>query len=63
MPDISVEVVLSMLFLTFSNANIQFVKRELIWRSYTIVEALQTIKQVEFINKKKFAKVALDAES
>ena len=61
--DISVKVVLGMPFLTFSNANIQFVKKKLTWRSYTTVEALLTTKRIEFINKKKFAKAALDEKS
>ena len=58
----SKEVVLKMLFLTFSNANIQFTKKELTWRSYTVAEALPNTKWVEFIDKKEFAK-ALDKES
>ena len=58
--DISVKMVLRLPFLTFSNANIQFIKKELIWRSYTIVEALPTTKQIKLIDKKEFAKTALD---
>ena len=54
------ETVLDMSFLTLSNANVQFVEMELTWRSYITAEALPTSKQVEFINKKEFAKVALD---
>ena len=42
--DISVEVVLDMLFLTFSNADVQFVEKELTWRSYITAKALPTIK-------------------
>ena len=61
--DINAELVLSMPFLTFSNVNVQFVEKELTWRFYTTAEALPTIKRVEFINKKKFAKVALDEKS
>ena len=34
------EVVLEMPFLTLSNADIQFVEKELTWRSYTVAEAL-----------------------
>lgn len=52
-----------MFFLTFSNAAIQFVEKELIWKSYTTAKALPTTKQVKIINKKKFAKAALDAKS
>ena len=50
-------------FLTFSNVNIQFVEKELTWRSYITAEALLTTKWVELINKKKFAKAALDENS
>ena len=41
--NITMEVVLRMLFLTFSNADIQFAEKELTWRSYTAKEALPTI--------------------
>ena len=61
--DISAEVVLDILFLTLSNADVQFVEKELTWRSYTTAEALPTTKRVEFINKKEFAKAALDENS
>ena len=61
--DINTEVVLGMPFLTLSNTNVQFVKKELTWRSYTTAKALPTTKWVEFINKKKFAKAALDENS
>ena len=61
--NISAEVVLGMLFLTLSNANIRFVEKELIWRFYTTAKALPTTKRVELINKKEFAKVALDRNS
>ena len=61
--NISVEVVLDMLFLTFSNANVQFIEKKLIWRFYTIAEVLLTTKQVKFINNKEFAKAVLDENS
>lgn len=61
--DISIEVVLGMLFWTLSNVNIQFAKRKLTKSFYTIAKALPTIIRVELINKKKFAKAALDAKS
>ena len=61
--DISTEVVLGMPFLTLSNADVQFVKKELTWRSYTTAKALPTTKRVELINKKEFAKAALDENS
>ena len=49
-----------MLFLTLSNADIQFAKKELTWGSYTTIEALPTTKRVEIIDKKEFTKAALD---
>ena len=61
--DISAEVVLGMPFLTLSNADVQFVEKELTWRSYTTAKALPTTKRVELINKKEFAKAALDEKS
>ena len=61
--DIGVEMVLRMSFLTFSNVDIKFAEKELTWRSYTVAEALPTTRRVELINKKEFAKVALDENS
>lgn len=46
-----------MLFPIFSNANIQFIEKKPIQRSYTTAKALFT---VELINKKKFAKTVLN---
>ena len=63
MTNISVEVDLGMSFLTFSNANVQFVGKEFTWRSYTIAEVLPTTKQVELIYKKEFTKATLDEKS
>ena len=42
--DTNIEVVLGMLCFSFSNKNIQFAKKKLIWKSYTAVEALTTTK-------------------
>ena len=61
--NISAEIVLSMPFLILSNAGVQFVEMELTWRSYITAEALSTAKRVELINKKEFAKAALDENS
>ena len=58
--DISMEVVLGISFLTFGNANIQFTKKQLTWRTYTTKKALPTTRQVEIIDQKEFAKTALD---
>lgn len=49
-----------MLFLTLSNIDIKFVKKKLTWRFYIANKALPIIKQVEFIEKKKFTKTALN---
>ena len=56
----SSEVVLGIPFLTFCNANIRFAEGELTWRTYTTAEALPTTRKVELIDKKEFAKAALD---
>ena len=61
--NISAEIVLGMPFLTLNNADIQFVEKELTWRSYTTAKALPTTKRVKFIDKKEFAKAALDENS
>ena len=58
--DTRMEVVLGMLFLTFSNADIRFAERELVWRTYSTAEALPTTQRVEIIGKKEFAAVALN---
>ncbi len=58
------EVVLEMPFLSLSNADIKFAELgKLIWRSYTAAEALLTTSRVELIDKKKFAKAAMDENS
>ena len=61
--NINAEVVLGMPFLILSNANVQFIEKEFTWRSYITAEVLPTTKWVELINKKKFAKAALDEKS
>lgn len=54
------DVVLGMPFLTFSNADIRFPEGDLTWRTYTATDALPTTKRVQIIDRKEFAKVALD---
>ncbi len=54
------DIVLGMSFLTMSNANIDFLARDLQWRSYTIRDVLPTIRQVKLIGKKEFAAAILD---
>ena len=58
--DTSMELILGILFPTFSNANLQFVEKELKKRNYTTAEILPITKRVELINKKEFAAVALE---
>ena len=54
------EVELETPFHTFNNTDILFAKKEPTWSSYTTADTLSITKRVEFINKKEFAKVALD---
>ncbi len=55
------KVVLGMSFLSFSNVDIKFTELgKLIWRSYTTAKVLFTTNWVKFIDKKEFAKAALN---
>ncbi len=55
---------LEIAFLSLDNANVKFTElRKLIWRSYTTAKALTTTSWVELINKREFAKAALDKNS
>ena len=47
-------------FHILSSANVNFPKRELWWRSYTIEEVFLTTKRVKLVEKKEFAAAALD---
>ena len=58
--NVSPEVVLGMSFHTLSGADVDFLGRELWWRTYTTKKALPTIKRIELVGKKEFAAVALD---
>lgn len=49
-----------MLFLTLSNTKLNFLKQELNWRLCITVEALLTTKQIELIEKKKFAAIVFN---
>ena len=61
--NIGLEMVLGMLFLTFSKADIRFVEQKLVWGTYTAAETLPTTRKVEIIDKKEFASVALNANN
>ena len=60
--DVSPEVVFRMLFLTLSNADVDFPSRDLRWRTYTTKEALPTTRRIKLVGKKEFAATALDLE-
>ena len=60
--NVSPEVVFGMFFLTLSNADIDFLDRELRWRTYTTEKTLPTTRRVELVGKKEFAAAALDPE-
>ena len=45
-----------------SGADVDFLDRELRWRTYTTEEALPTTRRVELVGKKEFAAAALDPE-
>lgn len=57
------KVVLEMFFLSFSNVNIYFDTKKLIWKTYITTKAMPIARQVEQINKHNFVKVALDENS
>ena len=52
MANVSPEIVLGMLFLTLSSADVNFLDRELRWKIYTIQAALPTIIRIEPVGKK-----------
>ena len=63
MADTKFEVVLEMLFLKISNANVAFGEGTLTWKSYTTKEALSTTERVQLVDPKQFIIAALDADS
>lgn len=54
MTNTSMEIILEILFLSFSNADLKFDAKKLIWRLYTTTEVLPTSKSVELIKKYEF---------
>ena len=58
--NVSPNMVLEMYFFILSGADVNFLKRELWWRLYTIEEAFPTTKRVELVRKKEFADATLD---
>ena len=56
----SLNIFLRISFLFFSNINIIFLNWELIYRPYTTTKSLLTTWQIKIVDRKTFAKVALD---
>lgn len=54
------EILLEMLFLIFSSANLRFPKKKLVRGAYSAAKALPTTQRIEIIGKKKFMAAALD---
>ena len=61
--DTKFEVVLGILFLKISNANIAFGEETLTWKLYSINKTLPTTEQVQLVDPKEFVIAALDADS
>ena len=60
--DVKPDIVFEILFLTMSNADIDFQVQNLQWRSYTTKNILLTTRQVELIGKKEFTTAAFNSE-
>ena len=60
--NVSPKVVFGMSFLTLSSADVDFLGRELRWKTYTTEETFPTTRYVELMGKKEFATAALDPE-
>ena len=62
MANVSPKVVFGMPFLTLSSTDIDFLGRELWWKTYITKEALPTTRRVELVGKKEFVTTVLDLE-
>lgn len=60
--DTSIKMILGILFLSLSNANVKFIKliEKFIQKYYIIIEALSTITLTDLINRNEFISVVLD---
>ena len=58
--NVGLKVVFGILFLTLSNADIDFSVWELWWKTYITKKTFLTTKCIELVRKKKFAAAALD---
>ena len=53
-------MIIKMLFFNIFDADIQFVKKEIIWRRYITSKVLPITQKVKLINKKKFMVAVLN---
>ena len=60
--NVSPEVVFGIFFLNLSTANIEFLDRNLRWRTYTTEESLPATRCVELVGKEEFTAAVLDPE-
>ena len=60
--NVSPEVVHGMPFLTLSSADIDFLGRELCWRTYSTEKVFPTTRRVKLVGKKEFAAAAFNLE-
>lgn len=59
--NISIKIIIGMLFFLFSNIDVQFMETERItWRNHIVATVLFSTKSIELINKKEFAATVLD---
>lgn len=60
--NLSINIVLKVLFLILSNVNISFLKLEIFWKSYTPIKTISIRKNVQFVRKTKFANETLNSK-
>ena len=61
--DTKFKVILGMLFLKISNADVSFGKGTFTWKIYTTNEALPTTERVQIVDPKEFVIAALNVDS
>lgn len=54
----SIQKVLGIVFLSFSNENLEFGTKKLTWKSYITIKILLIVKRVKLINQYKFVEAA-----
>ena len=62
MANVSPEIVFKMPFFILGDADIDFLGRELWWKTHTTKKVFPTIRRIKLVDKKKFAAAALDPE-